>query len=358
MQRLTILCVLLITLLSWVAIRQPPLQARQAEPADGQSAESNAATDEQPASSPSVTQPVVPDPETAAAAATLLRDARDRLYAYRSVRAKLVERATIGNRRFLGEGEYLAGPFPQLRLEYRVRVGNSEGTLIEVCDGKILRTSKEIRSVDSSGREPAVTQWTRKDVTQILEASQDRNTPDAAVLQAELGLGGLPTLLASLERTMVFDAIRELDYKGDATIVIQGQWRPEYVEKYARQMGPSAQSILPFLPERVRVYFDRETLFPTRILYLKRVSQDPVSDRPMLALEFSEIRLNEGVDAQAFRYVPPKGVDEIDETGIYLRLIESIRASAEQPGQPAAPATQATEPADSQTPGEPATKAP
>ena len=89
------------------------------------------------------------DPEVAAEATSLLEQARDRLYAHESVEAVMVERAAFGSRRFRAEGTYQAGIFPQLRLEYRIRVGESEGVVREVCDGFILRTTKYIRAVDS-----------------------------------------------------------------------------------------------------------------------------------------------------------------------------------------------------------------
>jgi hypothetical protein len=285
------------------------------------------------------TQEPAPDPEVAAAAAKLLRDARDRLYARESVKANFIERSTLGNRRFSAEGRYVSGSFPRLRLEYRVRVGGSEGVLIEVCDGQVVRTSKEIRRAREPGstappEKPMEIQVTRKDVQQILAATEKGEVPPDAVLQAELGLGGIPTLLASLERAMEFDALRQETYENRTYRVIQGHWKDEYLQKLGKQLGQTAQMFAPFMPEQVRIFFDEETLFPMRILYLKQVTVDPRTFRAVLSLEFTDVALDEPVELQEFRYVPPRELDvpEVDETSVYLKTIESLRAAARETG--------------------------
>jgi len=276
-----------------------------------------------------------PDPEVAAAAAKLLRDARDRLYAHESVQAHLVERSALGNRRFSAEGRYVSGRFPRLRLEYRVVVGDCEGVLIEVCDGQVLRTSKEIRRAREAGStapppKAMEIQVTRKDVEKILKAVETENVPPEAVLQAELGLGGIPTLLSSLERTMQFDARREETFQDHKYVVIQGHWKDEYLQKLGKQLGQSAQIFTPFMPEQVRIYFDEETLFPSRILYLKQATLEPRTYRAVMSLEFTDVRLDQPIDPQEFRYVGPRDVGEVDETNLYLKTIENLRAAANE----------------------------
>ncbi len=262
-------------------------------------------------------------------AVELLRNARDRLYAYRSVRAKLSEQAQFGERRFTAEGRYVAGPFPTLRLEFEVRLGDTVGSLLEVCDGQVLRTRKEVRKATPEGApappNPQV-QVTRKDVQQILTATRKGDTPPEAVLSAELGIGGLPALLASLERTTDFNVQRTDDYQGRTFVVIQGQWKPDYLEKLKAQLGAAVQTAGMFVPDQVRVYFDQETLFPTRILYLKQASATPRTFRPMLTLEFTDVVLNEEVNPEEFRF-PLRGIDEVDETNEFLRMIETARTA-------------------------------
>jgi hypothetical protein len=322
---LLLVCVLVLSRLERTSQAQP--DKPQSVPADG------APAADAPAETPKPQEPP-PDPEVAAAAARLLRDARDRLYAHESVKANLVERSTLGNRRFSAEGRYVSGRFPRLRLEYKVQVGDSEGILIEVCDGQVVRTSKEIRRAREPGStappaKPTEIQVTRKEVEKILRATETGDVPPEAVLQAELGLGGIPTLLASLERTMQFDARRQETYQDRPYLVIQGHWKEEYLQKLGKQLGQSAQMFTPFMPEQVRIYFDEETLFPMRILYLKQATVEPKTFRAVLSLEFTDVELDQPIDPQEFRYVPPRDVPEVDETAVYLKSIEHLRAAAD-----------------------------
>ncbi|MFO1096197.1 MAG: hypothetical protein U0992_23255 [Planctomycetaceae bacterium] len=141
-------------------------------------------------------------------------------------------------------------------------------------------------------------------------------------------------MLTSLERTMLFDSYREQSWQGQPTIVIEGGWRPTALNRVVQNLGAPIQSLAGLIPDRVRIYFDPHTLFPIRILYRKQVALTPPAFVPLMALEFSDIHFNEDVDAE-FRYVPPKGVDEIDETPLYLGLIQ--RAKVPQQGAPNPP---------------------
>jgi hypothetical protein len=58
---------------------------------------------------------------------------------------------------------------------------------------------------------------------------------------------------------------------------------------------------------------------------------------PLRSIEFTEVRINEGVDPQEFRYVPPKGVDEVDETQLYLAMIKQLRMPVQPPAENGAP---------------------
>jgi hypothetical protein len=342
MQRLIILPILAIAAAAGgvlVARHVVAWQAEAAAPQEDATGDDAAGTAETDAEA---TEPAVepePDPEVVAAANKLLETARDKLYDYRSVRAKMTEKASFGTRRFTAEGEYISGLFPQMWLEYRVEVGGSEGRLLEVCDGQILFTEKEIRAAGSTasaspGSQDKQIQVTRKDVRQIRQATGTGiDVPPEVIVQAELSLGGLPTLLASLQRTMLFDTITEGTYEDRPYTILQGGWKEEYLTQLSQQMGQAAQALAPFMPDRVRVYLDGDTLFPTRILYLKQASVDPVKYQAIMTLEFTDVVLNEEIDPQRFRYVPPAGTNVIDETGVYLNMIQGMRAAADAQAQ-------------------------
>jgi len=338
------------------------------------------ATNVAPGESTSVAPPAatLPDPSRAdgaspaapfqstgnsAQAAQLLHESKQRLFAYSSVQADIREFVALGDRRFEAVGRYIAGPFnplPQLRLEYHVRVGNTEGTLHEICDGQILRTEKTIGRVrradavtgeqstisdsastaggaasseptspESTADRPFVA-VTRRDVRRVLEAVQKHGPTPETILQAELGIGGLPALLTSIERAMVFDAVLEEPLGGRRCHVLQGRWRPEFLAELERHFAHFKKRVDPFLPQTVRIHLDAETVFPVRISYWPAPPNDGRALTPLLTLEFTNIRLNEAVPAEYFQFVPT-GSDERDTTG---EFIEAIKAAAQTPPAP------------------------
>lgn len=275
-----------------------------------------------------------------AEARRLLTEARDRLFQYSSVQARISEQVSFPGRKFNAEGTYIAGPFPALRLEFEVRVGSTTGTLLQVCDGQILRTRREIgqagaapnaNALDEAAR--STIRVTRRDIQQILRATQHRQQVPEAVLAAELGLGGLPALLAAIEKSMTFDAIRTEDFEGRKYRVIQGKWSDEFAATLQQQLRTGVPGMEQFIPDRVRIYLDDENLFPGRILYLKESSDDGErrTYRPLLSLEFQDVVINAPVDPDTFRYQAPPGVDEVDETKEYLKLIEGADLDSDTP---------------------------
>ena len=74
-----------------------------------------------------------------------------------------------------------------------------------------------------------------------------------------------------------------------------------------------------------------------RILYLQRVTIEPMTYRAIMSIEFSDVKLNEGVDDETFRFeLPPQGVQDFDETNLYIDMIEvhrtQVAAAAEADG--------------------------
>lgn len=279
-----------------------------------------------------------PAAEAAAAAADpaveLLRESRKRLFSYTSVRASLREFVALGDRRFEAEGTYIAGPFnplPQLRLEYQVRVGNTVGTLLEVCDGQILHTQRTLERVDAAvtGGEPPQSEITvtRRDVRKILDEVHKNGATPATILQAELGLGGLPALLTSIERVMDFQGVKEEPLGGRKCYLLQGTWKPKFLTDLQTQFAHFGRNVQSFVPETVRIHLDGETLFPVRIAYWPPPASEGPARPALLTLEFTDIHLNEQVSPLLFEYVSAGA----DETDITKQFIEAIRTAANPP---------------------------
>lgn len=238
-----------------------------------------------------------------------LQDAREKLLTYRSIQAKLTETVAMGDRRFRMSGTYTQGTDLKIRLEYEVQVGNTQGRLLEVCDGRRLWTHQTI------GKEQRVTS---RDVRQILDAAATPGRSQDELLTAELGLGGISGLLASVQSAVQFEKQWEQDFDGAPFVVIDGVWKDAQRAKF---LGPNAKPDQPLplvVPDQIRVYFQKDAMFPRRFMYLKRTG-DGRSLRPMVTIDFTDIRWNEDVAESLFKFTPPDNVERQDVTEGYLK---------------------------------------
>lgn len=271
-----------------------------------------------PAAQPADNKDDKTDAAAAEAGLAYLRKAHEALVQHTSIQANLVEQVAIGNRRFQIEGSYV-GAGLKLRLEFKVQIaGGASGALLEVCDGDVLWSRMDL---------PDSRRVTRRDVRQILKAvTTSKSVPDG-VLLAELGLGGLPALLSSLERTMTFTRLQEETIADRPLVVLHGAWKPEFAGRWPRDAAGQLPS---YIPDEVRVFFDRETLFPARLLYLKREADGKGLD-PLVSLEFRDVVLGGAVQEQLFLFVPPDDVAPQDITRQYLDQIQQANAPASTP---------------------------
>lgn len=269
-----------------------------------------------------------PDP----AAIEVIKEARSRLFQYKSVQADITQQVSLGDFRFQASGKYLAGEEFRSRVEYSVKLGEMEGVFLEVCDGQILHTRRQISEKQTPGSKttaPTI-ELTRRDINKILRETQLYLDQPEAVRAAEIGIGGLPAILASLERTMVFEALHEETEAGRPVLIVQGRWNPTERDRLLVGLGGLASQIEQFLPDRVRITFEKETLFPTRFQYLKQISEEKMVYRPLLTVSFSNAIMNQPIPQQRFNYIPPPGMEERDETALF---IEAIQMSAQPPAQ-------------------------
>jgi len=291
-----------------------------------------------------------------AAATAFMAKVHDALKSHPSVRADIEQTVTIGSQPFRATGRYMTSG-SKLRLEYLIKPNEgADGSLIEVCDGKQLWSQVTLNGVK---------RVTHRDVEQIKAAVASTKNISDAVVSAELGLGGLTALLASLERTMIFEAMKEGIGEGQKQTVIQGQWKVDISNRWRRR----PEDPLPaYIPDLVRVVVDSRTLFPERIIYLKKQTEKEQTDkekteqapaakdksakdvpakdslaktkkgyRAIVSLTFQNVQLDASIDEQEFTFVPPEDVVPEDITRQYLdRITKSKEAEAAAPaGSPA-----------------------
>ncbi|MGC1272287.1 MAG: hypothetical protein WBC44_01165 [Planctomycetaceae bacterium] len=257
-------------------------------------------------------------------ASVLLRQSRDNLSGYRTLKAKMVETAEFGPRRFKAEGVYLQGVDHRVRVDVDVSIGENKGRLLQVSDGEVLWTIYDV------GPKLRIT---RRDVNQILAATDGAQAK--ATELAELGLGGLPALLASIERSNDFQPTQTATIEGRKFYVLQGVWKPEVRQQFQAkaQLLPAPTTeprpLPPHVPDLIRVYLDSETLFPYRIRYLKQIEAAPGAEpAPILTLDFRDIVVNASLDPSEFRYTPPAEAEVADITSFYLQKIKDTAGNA------------------------------
>ena len=253
-----------------------------------------------------------------AAATAFVAKVHAELKKHPSVKADVEHTVSIGAQQFRATGRYLNSG-SKLRLEYTLKPDQGEdGSLIEVCDGK------ELWSMMTLGGTKRVT---HRDVQQIKAAiASVKNAPDAE-LTAELGLGGLPGLLASLERTMTFDQMKQEEAEGRSRTVVQGQWKSTVASRWKRK----ADDPLPvYIPDVVRIIVDSTTLFPTRIVYLKRQTEkDKKGYRALVSFQFQNVEFDATIDDREFTFEPPQDVIPEDVTRQFLdRITKSQEGEA------------------------------
>jgi outer membrane lipoprotein-sorting protein len=308
-------------LLSVVAIAAFSLFARSQEPAIPQDGIPAATTE----AAPPPFEPAEVTSVAEANAATLLEESRETLAGYRTLKAHMSETVEFGPRRLKAEGQYVQGAGNKVRIDLQVAVGENKGSLLQVSAGDVLWT------VYGTGSTPRIT---RRDVKQILAAAKTDQVK--STVAAELGLGGLPALLAAIEQTIEFETPMKTNIEGREFFVLEGTWKAPIADQFQKQAqqypSPTTETRpLPApIPDLVRLYLDAETKFPSRSRYLKRSASPGEAPAPVLTIDFRDIVVNASLDPSEFRYTAPKDAQVNDITKMYLQQLQG--------GQPAAPA--------------------
>ena len=249
-----------------------------------------------------------------------VRRAHLALVSRQSIRAEIDEQVNLTDPPFRMTGTYVSAGL-RTRLSYTVKLyGGATGSLLEVCDGERLWSVTDI---------PGAQRVTRRDVRQILAAVQNAKSQPDRGAAVDLALGGMPALLASLQRSMKFDAITEETADGRKLVVVQGRWKPEVAQ---RMGGDQSGGGLPLhIPDLTRIYFAADTSFPERVLYLKR-PEEKKTYRPLIDLKFRNVVLDGPIDEKAFEFTPPENVEPEDVTRQYLeQLFPSESAGKDKP---------------------------
>lgn len=272
----------------------------------------------------------------AKAATRFLDEAIVAIDKHSTIKAKLTEVVSMGTRQFVANGTYQQAKDYKVRVEIKVKPIReltkeekplAEGqeapklnSVLHVSDGQVLWTEFVI---DGESRAE------RRNLREVVAAFEKSDS--AKDLMPDLGVGGVPALLKSLRKRMVFDGMREQTIDGKPFVVLQGHWTVEQIQKFdPKETDPDPVFRAGFLPEYVRIFFEKKTMFPRRILYLKRhQSRQQRMARPLVTLDLTNVVLNSAIAPETFRFEVTDRTVQVDLTKETIKTYEVLRQNRE-----------------------------
>lgn len=246
---------------------------------------------------------------------------RQQLMNARSMTATIQQQGQMVSGRFASQGTYAAGQFPRLRIEMTMELGGLTGHRLEVCDGQVLWTERQISGLpvdpsdeDSTGIETDVV---RRDIDLIRDALANSPQTFEHVLAAEIGVGGLPSLLAGLQSAFEFRA----KATEDQSVILVGRWNADARDR----LNLSGAS--PRVPTEVEIRIDPSSPVPEQISYIRSNGE---TRQELLSIRFSDVRIGGPIDDRLFAYSPPDGIDVTNQT---LKVVERVEAVGKSTGE-------------------------
>jgi hypothetical protein len=253
----------------------------------------------------------------------LVAEAANRLAQEPALAAKIRQRADLFGQQLVGSGSYhqvSRGAKILVRLELKLQVAGQLTSLQQTSDGEIVWTRR------NAGDRRTISYV---DLRRVRRAISEAGDPPAVSPEA-IAQGGLPKLLRGLDRNFTFDPPREAILGRVPVWVLRGQWKSA-----SRAASPRPEPSSPQRPDSVTLALGRDEfvpLFPYRIEFARRDdpqgkqtgSTSDASQRPIVVMEFFEVRRSAELDHKAFVYqVGDQPVE--DHTELYLQRLTRPR---------------------------------
>ncbi|QDU98447.1 hypothetical protein [Lignipirellula cremea] len=221
-----------------------------------------------------------------------------------------------------GQGTYLQADQSGeklLRLEMQLSVGKNRSSLLQVCNLDSLCLRREV------GGKVTLTRVLLSEVRDAERAAEQAGKkPDLALLTR----GGLPQLMHSLAENFDFDAPETSAISSLPVWTVEGRWKkaslarllPDQAEAINHGQPPRYEEFPPQLPARVSLVLGQQgggRLFPFRITYY-RDAEPTLNEKPLVKIEFFEVRRNAQIDPAYFTY-NPDDPQVVDVTEAYLK---------------------------------------
>ena len=243
-----------------------------------------------------------------------------------SVSAKFRQTVFLLDEHLLGNGSYLQqghGTTAQLRFELKFQLGDRFVSRQQISDGQFLWLRHDTEEK---------TNLERVNLQQLSQAFQQGTSQQS---EREIGVVPLPAGLADivqrLHSNFDFETPQPAVLQEEKVWALEGRLKLERAaelltdekEQFHEGDPRNLQSLLPHLPSGVVLLLGQEDLFPYRIEY-HRKPPDLSDGRPIVVMQFFDVRLDGKIDPLVFSY-QPNDVDELeitDRTQEYVQRME------------------------------------
>jgi hypothetical protein len=282
-----------------------------------------------PQPTPATTPAAAPAPTTPTKAEAKLDEAIARIKSLKSVSAELAETVEMLGQKFRLTGLYSKAPDYRVYLKLDLAgLGDTNGTMLQVCDGDLLWDYTKILGA------PSLRKLKIGGILKKLDSAEfDPEMRDRMV--AQLGFAGPEALLVGLRRSMAFNQLAEGTLDGRAVWIIRGQWKDyEGLTGPNQAPLPATAPLPPYVPKLSAIYLGKDDLWPYQVILQGQALSILVDDRPRdmnghpygpkatprreppskIVLVYSNVQLDAPIPASNFAFTPPGDIQVLDGT--------------------------------------------
>lgn len=230
--------------------------------------------------------PAPPPPKPDAAAVRLVDEAIARLDPKQLgwLETKLRQQVYAEGLAFNAGGRYLCGPDHRLHLEMTVHLGNADGTLRVISDGKTVWEDLHIGK-----GEHVISSWDLKKVQETL-ASLGASPQFLEQFYRSQAFSGVVPLLQNVRAQMTFHKPpEEVDWQQQKVFKLTAVWS----EAVGKNISPQVNFWPPFVPRECRLYLGKDH-WPYRLEWFGPTSPRAKENRLLMEMEFLNPRFTAG----------------------------------------------------------------
>jgi hypothetical protein len=269
----------------------------------------------------------------ASAGTEMMRAVVEQITRHRSVAAQIRHRSRLYGQHLVGAGRYLQQQTEQgtqVRFSLSVQSNDRMVTLLHVCDGRFLWMHETL-----SGRP----QLSRVDLARVRRSGVEQGGEIPTLTSG----GGLPQLLASIERNFEIAPPQPLVFQDVPVWALACRWQPQRIAVLLPGIpdliggkGQVRSEELPEqFPDRVFLLVGQDDLFPYRIDFRRSRTgetfsterEDPSASRSLTTMELFEVQFGAKLDPNEFVY-SPTNIEIHDRTDEMLKQVRQSNSNA------------------------------